>query len=109
MPRPSKTDQELGAIRDFWTEVRTLEAEYHGMFNMYVSAVDRPGVFRFTMNFTPLMGDLENGMGTHSLDFRYPNAEQSTLTGFLWRKAIALSRMVREEAEQRAGRRIIGG
>jgi hypothetical protein len=106
--RPSKTDQELGAMKDLWMEVRAMESEYHGMFSMFVNPTQRPGVFRFTMVFTPLMGGEPNALGTHSLDCNYPNVEQSMLAGFLWRKAIALSRMVREAEEQRAGKRIIG-
>lgn len=107
--RPSKTDQEMGAMKDFWMEVRAMEAEYGGMVSMFVNPTGRPSVFRFTMVFTPLMEGSPNALGTHSLDFSYPNAEQSGLAAFLWRKSIALSRMVREESEQRAGRRIIGG
>ena len=100
MSRPSKTDQELGAIKDWWTEVRTLEAEYHGTFLMYISALGRPGTFAFRMVFVPLLGGEENHMGTQALEFLYPNAEQSTLAGFLWRKAITLGRMVHEQDEK---------
>lgn len=96
-------------MKDFWLEVRAMEADYQGMFSMFTNPTNRPGVFRFTMVFTPLMEGMANTLGTHSLDFSYPNAEQSSLAGFLWRKAIALSRMVREASEQRAGHRIIGG
>jgi len=97
MPRPSKTDQEMGYLRQFWTEVRTLEAEYHGVFSMYVSASPRPGVMEYQMVFTPLMGAVQNGMGVFRLEFVYPNVEQSTYAGFIWRKAISLSRMVHEQ------------
>lgn len=99
MPRPSKTDQELGAIRDFWTEIRTLEAEYHGSVSIYVNTTPRPGTISFKMVFTPLMGNRENHMETDALEFVYPNAEQTTLAPFLWRKAISLSRMVHQRQE----------
>lgn len=96
MPRPTKTDQEMGYLRDFWTEVRTMEAEYNGMFSMQVRPAGRPGVMVYRMIFTPLMGAQENGMGVSALEFTYPNVEQSTYAGFIWRKAIALSRQVEE-------------
>lgn len=96
MPRPTKTDQEMGYLRDFWNEVRTMEAEYAGMFSMQVRPAARPGVMVYRMLFTPLMEGLENGLGTTALEFSYPNVEQSTYAGFMWRKAIALSRQVEE-------------
>jgi hypothetical protein len=100
MSRPSKTDQELAALRDCWTEIRTMEAEYHGVVSIYVSALARPGTFGFRMVFTPLVGPTDEDIGGHSLEFIYPNVEQSFFAGFLWRKAIALSRMVREGREK---------
>lgn len=96
MARPSKTDQEQGYIRDMWNEIRTIEAVHHGMVSMHVAALPRPGVMAFKMVFTPLMEGQENGLGVHALEFIYPNAEQSTLAGFLWRKAISLGRMVED-------------
>lgn len=98
MSRPSKTEQEQGYIRDWWHEVRVIEAEYHGTVTLYVVPLGRPGVWQYRMVFTPLMDGQPNGMGIVALTFVYPNAEQSTLAGFLWRKAIALARMV-DEAE----------
>lgn len=109
MTRPSKTDQEMGAIKDCWTELRVLEAEYHGETQMWCVPTARPGVFSWRMIFTPLMGTEENGLGMIALTFQYPNVERSTLSGFLWRKAITLSRMVAEADEARHGKRIIGG
>lgn len=109
MARPSKTDQELGAMRDFWNEVRTLEADHHGMFTMLVSPVGRPGIFKFTMVFTPLMEGQPNGLSSHSMEFTFPNVEESALAGMLWRKSIRLGWMVREAAEKRAHDRKPGG
>lgn len=97
MARPSKLDQEMGYIRDLWNEIRTIEAVHHGMVSTSVSPIKRPGIFVFHMSFTPLMGGLENEMEVCSLTFTYPNEEQSTLAGFLWRKAISLGRMVEEQ------------
>jgi hypothetical protein len=102
MARPSKTEQEMGYLRDWWTEVRTMEADYHGQVSMFVSATQRPGVMQYRMVFTPLMGDLENGLGVQAIDFVYPNVELSSYAGFMWRKAISLSRMVEQAAELRA-------
>ena len=101
MARPSKTDQEMGYIKDWWTEVRTIESLNHGVVSMYVNAISRPGVMQFRMVFTPLMGGLEDGMGVVALEFSYPNEEQSTLAGFLWRKAISLGRMCEESEDQK--------
>jgi hypothetical protein len=96
MTRPTKTDQEVGYLRDLWTEVKTMEAEYNGMFSMVVRPAGRPGVMVYRMIFTPLTEGIENGMGVSALEFVYPNVEQSTYAGFMWRKAIALSRQVEE-------------
>jgi len=104
MARPSKTDQELGAVRDCWTELRTIEAEYHGETQLWCVPTARPGVFSYRMIFTPLMGGIEDHMGMVALSFQYPNAEQSTLASFLWRKAISLGRMVAEQSEASAAR-----
>jgi hypothetical protein len=101
MARPSKTEQEMGYLRDWWTEVRTMEADYRGQVSMFVTATQRPGVMQYRMVFTPLMGDLENGLGVQAIDFVYPNVEQSSFAGFMWRKAISLSRMVEQAEEQR--------
>jgi len=97
MARPSKTDQEMGYVKDFWNEVRTIEAQHHGIVSMNIYPVPRPGVFQIQLSFTPLMGGIENGLGVTSIVCSYPNAEQSTLAGFLWRKAISLGRMVEEQ------------
>jgi len=98
MPRPSKTEQEMGYLKDFWTEVRTMEAEYHGSFEMKVNPTGRPGVMVYKMEFTPEQLGTPGVLGVISLAFQYPNVEQSSYAGFMWRKAISLSRMV-EEAE----------
>lgn len=109
MPRPTKTDQEMGYIKDWWTELRTIEAVHHGIVTTNLYPISRPGVFQIQMTFTPLMGDIENGMGISSLTFSYPNVEQSTFAGFMWRKAIALGRMVLEQDLQSRPRPIKGG
>jgi hypothetical protein len=105
MARPSKTAQEVGYLKDLWEEVRTLEADYHGMWEMNVRPSNRPGVMIHRMVFTPLVGDLENGMGKQTIEFAYPNAEQSTYSGFLWRKAISLSRQVQGALDEWRARR----
>lgn len=109
MPRPSKTDQEQGAMKDLWLEIKALEAEHSGVVSMHMIPTERPGVFSFNLLFTSLLEGQPNAPSSHSLQFVYPNAERSPLAAFLWRKAIALSRMVQEEADNRAGRRITGG
>ena len=103
MPRPSKTEQEQGFFRDYWTEVRTIEADYHGMVSMAVNATGRPGVMVFRMVFTPLIGQVENGLGSSAVEFTYPNVEQTTLAAFLWRKAMALHRIVADAHNSNSG------
>lgn len=105
MARPSKTDQELGHIKDYWTEIRTIEAEYSGMVTVFMNCTARPGVLVFRMIFTPLMEGMENALGTCTIEFLYPNVEQSSLAGFLWRKVISLGRMVAEESENQRARK----
>lgn len=100
MARPSKTDKELGAFRDCWNELRALEADHHGMVSMFCNPLGRPGTFGFRMVFTPMVGRPEDVSGVHALEFIYPNVENSSFAGFLWRKAIALRRMVDEGAER---------
>lgn len=100
MPRPSKLDQEMGYIRDLWNEIRTIEAVHHGMVSLHVGTLPRPGMLTMRLTFTPLMDTEENYLGVQALDFLYPNAEQSTMAGFLWRKAISLGRMVEEAANE---------
>jgi hypothetical protein len=109
MARPSKTEQEIGYLKDWWMEVRSLEAEHNGQVSMFVTASPRPGVMRYRMVFTPLMGDLENGLGVVALDFLLPNVEQSSYAGSLWRKAISLSRMVQEQADTHPKAKLNGG
>jgi len=96
MSRPSKTEQEMGYLRDFWQEVRVTEAEYHGSFEMTVVPTARPGVMQYRMTFTPAADRTPEGLGVVALVFGYPNAEQSSFAGFMWRKAITLARMVEE-------------
>jgi hypothetical protein len=96
MARPSKTDQELGAFRDCWNELRTLEADHQGFVSIIVNPLARPGMFSVRMTFTSFVGNIEEGQGAHGLAFMYPNVENSTFAGFMWRKAIALRRMVDE-------------
>lgn len=99
MARPSKTQQELGYIRDWWNEVRTIEAEYKGQVTLTIQAMPRPGVFGMELRFTPILEDQMNPLGAHTLLFYYPNVEQSTLAGFLWRKVMSLGRMVEGAAD----------
>lgn len=99
MARPSKTDVEMGNIRDWWTEARTIEAEYHGHITLNITTTSRPGVFALELRFTPVIENYENPLGAHVLVFMYPNVEQSTLASFLWRKVIALGRMVAGAAD----------
>jgi hypothetical protein len=94
MSRPSKTDQEQGYFKDFWTELRTIESIGKGTVTVLFNATGRPGVCEIQLVFTPLFGSEQNTLGMQVIKCVYPNAETSTLAGFLWRKAIALGRMI---------------
>jgi hypothetical protein len=99
MARPSKTDQEQGYFKDMWTELRTIESIGRGTVTVLFNATGRPGVCEVQLIFTPLFGSEQNHLGMQVLKATYPNAEQSTLAGWLWRKAIALGRMVEQAQE----------
>lgn len=94
MARPSKTDQEQGYFKDFWTELRTIESVGRGTVTVLFNATGRPGVCEVQLIFTPMFGGEQNKMGMQVIKCTYPNAEVSTLAGFLWRKAISLGRMI---------------
>jgi len=104
MSRPSKTEQELGHIRDLWTELRTLEAEYHGLSNIHMTPLARPGCFSIRIQFTTLDSQFEEKPADQAIQFVFPNVEQSTFAGMLWRKAISLGRMIYQADEERATR-----
>lgn len=109
MARPSKTDQEIGFIRDAWTELRTLEAEYHTVISCYVTPQARPGCFRFRLVCVPLMDDAPSGLGTQAVEWTFPSASDTSLAGELWRQSIKLSRQVYEADEKRAFGKKLGG
>lgn len=104
MARPSKTDQEIGYVKDYWNEARTIEADHKGIIVMSVHATPRPGVVVVRLVFTPMFGGVENGLGVVSTENVYPNAERSTFWGFMWRKVIALGYQIRitEQANKSA-------
>jgi len=102
MSRPSKTEQELGHIKDLWTELRTLEAEYHGLSSIHMVPLARPGCFSVRITFTTLDSQYEEKPADQAIQFAFPNVEQSTFAGMLWRKAISLGRMIMQADEASA-------
>lgn len=109
MPRKTKTEQELGYIRSFWDEIRTLSADYSAVVSMFVEATGRPGVLKFRLIFTPLVEREENHLGSAAVQFEYPNGSVQTLAGALWTQAIKLQQVVADAREGHATRQINGG
>jgi len=109
MPRKSKTQQESGFMRSFWDECVTLQEEYVASVGLYAYPTKRPGVWRFKLVFTPMMNDLENVLGDHSLSFDYPAAENRTLSGALWDSSMKLVDMIDEGGLKSALRRKSSG
>jgi len=94
MPRPSKTDQELGFFDSFWRECRTLQADHAASVSLFAYPTDRPGVWRFRLVFTPLTATEENYLGSSSITFDWPNASNQSLAGAMWHYSMQLSRQV---------------
>lgn len=94
MPRPSKTDQELGFADSFWRECRTLQADHAAAVSMFAYPTDRPGVWRYRIVFTPLTGQEENLLGGSSVTFDWPNGNNQSLAGAFWHYSRQLTRTV---------------
>jgi hypothetical protein len=104
MSRPTKTDQERGYLRSFWTEIRTLEADYVGSVTIQAYASARPGVFVFRVTFVPFLHEEANPLGTSSVQVEYPNGATQTMAGALWAASMKLTTLVYEDAEKRGAR-----
>jgi len=100
MARKSKTEQEQGYLRSYWDEVRELEADYRGVVLVSLEAGPRPGILRFRMSFTPMIGHVENGMGSSMYQFEFPNAQTGTLAAALWSGVLKLMALVELNARE---------
>jgi len=100
MARKSKTEQEQGFLRDYWNEVREMEADYRGVVMSSLECSPRPGVMRFRLSFTPMMGYIENGMGVSMYQFEFPNSQQGTLAAALWAASLKLLALVELSARE---------
>ena len=98
MARKSKSEQEQGYLRNYWDELREMEADYRGVALCSVEASPRPGVLRFRMSFTPMLGSAENGVGASMYQFEYPNAQNGTLAAALWAGSLKLLALVEVNA-----------
>lgn len=109
MTRKSKTDQELGYLKMFWEELRTLEVEYSGAVTMFVSASRRIGVMEYRLVFTSLLDDETASEHTCTYKFDYPNAGNTILAGQLWNASRILADLVGDVQVRNATRKTNGG
>lgn len=105
MPRKTKTEQELGFMRSFWDEVRTLQADYAAAVGLYAYPTDRPSVWSFRLVFTPLVENVENPVGSAAVQFIFPTAANQSLAGALWDQSMKLTELVASGHEPRAPRK----
>src|SRR5947208_2445936 len=101
MPRPSKTEQELGMLRSAWDYLREIQADHQGVVSIYASTMGRPGVFSFRFVFTPLVETSENYLGSCAVQFLYPTAKTQTLAGTFFAQARELSKVVADAVTPR--------
>lgn len=108
MPRPSKTEQELGYLRSFWNEVRTLQVDYAAAVGLYAYPTDKPGIWSYRLVFTPLLDNAENLVGSAAVQFQFPNSAAMSLAGCLWNNSMKLTELVAEQYQARRPRRANG-
>lgn len=96
MPRKSKTEQEVGYARSAWEERLDLEQEFKGMVGIFVHPEHRVGVWKIRMVYTPLLGEVENLVGSYAISYIWPNAHEQSFVGALWSNLIKLRAMVEE-------------
>jgi len=109
MTRVSKTDQERGYLKSFWEEARTVETEYTGSVTMFVTTTQRIGVMEYRLVFTSLLDRETASARDCSYRFEYPNAQDVTLAGQLWRGARILADLVGDADVRSATRKHNGG
>jgi len=101
VPRPSKTEQEVGFIRAFWDEVREMEADYNGYVHVTEIASKRPGVLDITLTFEQVVGEDNNLLDTCRYKYLYPNSMLHTYGASKWIAARALRQLVEDVAAAR--------
>jgi hypothetical protein len=109
MPRKTKTEQEANFMRSFWEEAITLQQEYAAAVGLHAYPTKRPGVWRFSLVFTPLIEDRENPLGDHAIRIEYPNGGNQSLAGALWDLSMKLTNQVDEMGLTSATRKKSGG
>ena len=99
MARKTKTEQELGYLRSFWEECRTLQADYAAAIGLYAYPTDRPGVWSYRLVFTPLLESAENSVGSAAVQFQFPGPQVASFAGTLWNQSMKLTDIVVEAYE----------
>jgi len=100
MARRSKTEQEQGYVRNYWDEVREMEADYRGVVLCAVECGPRPGVLRFRLSFTPLLLGEDNHMGSVMYQFEFPNAGVQSFAGAFWAASLKLLALVEQSTAE---------
>lgn len=98
MARKNKTQQEVSYLRNYWDEVGEMEADYKGVVLMSIERSPRPGVVKIRLSFTPLLGNVENGMGSSMYQAEFPDAYNTTFAGALWSASLKLLALVETNA-----------
>jgi len=101
MPRPSRTEQEVGFLRSFWDEAREIEADFNGTVTVTETTARRPGVLEIEVKFVQLVGDEENLLDTCRYVYQYPNSMLHTYSASKWLAARALRQLVEDSAAAR--------
>jgi len=85
MPRPSKTDQELGYLKAAWEEIEDMQREHGMITTVTLSTANSRGVFNIRGEVRTIETDLlKEPLGRSSIMVRYPNGNNTTFAGQLW-------------------------
>jgi hypothetical protein len=91
MPRKSKTDQELGWLRNIWEEMAATELKHGGFMKVELKPTASRARFmvRLVMTRPEGEGDIPGWAGSTRYD--YPNAESTMFLPWLWGRANAFA------------------
>ncbi len=101
MPRKTKQEQEQAYLRNFWDEIREMEADYGGVVQVSMDATNRPGVFVLRISFTPFLGTEDNPIGSCFYKRDFPDSYNTSLAGAYWSAALRLLQLVEVQMKGR--------
>lgn len=91
MPRPSKTDLELGYVRDFWQEVIDIEREHKSVVTLRITPANSRGVLVFRLEAYAVNEIEDDSPRKDSIQRGWPSASNTSLAGFMWSLARRLN------------------